>query len=795
MLNNIPAELRAYNSFVLWKYEDRGLLKPTKVPYSVHGYKADVNKPSTWADFNTAVNTLQSSGDTYAGIGFVLSENDPFAFIDLDDAYESAKQYTAEESQAILDRQLKIHELFGSYSERSPSGKGLHIICKGSVVQGRKRAQVELYSTQRFMTMTGDVFNSGEIQDRHELLNELWSEMAKGVTVYTDYGDQPETKTDDEVGYMAANAVNGPKFLDLFNGHWTHYYSSQSEADFALIDIFAFYTQNRAQIVRMFRSSALGTRDKAFRDDYLDYMINRSFDHMLPPVDTEGLRLQIEAAILANQAAEAQALLDAQHRSDNAATQNANQSDIGSVAPLQSSPSPTNKKRRYPLPPGLLGEITQFIEAAAPRPVYEIALAGAIGLMSGICGRAYNVSRTGLNQYTLLIAPTGTGKEAIASGIDRIMNVVAQTLPNAKLFIGPQDISSAAALGKHFHRHSKSFVAMPGEIGIWLQGICSNFAGPHQIQLKRALLSLYSVSGHGQSFKATINSQKENSTDETTSPAFSLLGESTPEEFYKILDDSMVSSGLLPRFTIIEYKGKRPRRNPDAAKAWPSDSLIRGMQTVCTNAASLNELNQVIDVGYTDDALELLDRWDKHCDDEINATGAETGEANKQLWNRGHLRALKLAALVAVGIHPYKPVIDYAAAEWAITLVCDDIRAILERFDAGDIGSDSEESKQVSGIVEKIREFLVLPFSEIEAYQVPVALHAEKIIPYSYLQRRLSNVGYFKSDKQGATNAIKRAILTLIDRGDIRELPKGEVAKHGSTCRAFMVAIPRTFNL
>jgi hypothetical protein len=799
MLSNIPAELRSYNNFVLWRYEERGTGKPTKVPYSVKGYMANVNKPGDWSDFDTAANVLANTGDQYAGLGFVLSDNDPFAMIDLDNPYEPEKNYSEEQSNEILQRQIKIHEMFASYAERSPSGKGLHILCKGSVAQGRKRAQVEVYSTQRFMTVTGDVFNNSPIEDRNDLLNELWGEMSKGVKVYTDIGDQPQTMEDFAVCDMAANAVNGAKFLDLYNGQWQHMYSSQSEADFALIDIFAFYTQNRAQIMRLFRMSALGQREKAFRDHYLEHMILRSFDHQLPPINIEGLRLQLEAALLAKKAADAKAIEEAERvRSDTvypdvSTVSDTQQNDYRQDAPAL--PVGKNKTRRYPLPPGLLGDICSFIEEAAPRPVYEIALAGAIGLMSGICGRAYNVSRTGLNQYTLLIAPTGTGKEAIASGIDRLMDAVSQLSHNCKSFIGPGDISSSQALAKHFHRHSKSFVAMPGEVGLWLQRICGPFAGPADVGVMRSILQLYSVSGQGQTFKAQINSQKENSTDETVAPAFSILGESTPEQFYSILDDSMVASGLLPRFTVIEYLGKRQPRNRNAAKAYPKDHLIKGLATVCTNAYSLNEINQVIEVGYTPEGEAMLDAWDKHCDDEINM-GGTSGEVRKQLWNRGHLRALKLAGLVAVGINPYSPLICEETAKWAIRIVNDDILALLGRFEAGETGADSFEARQMADMINVFKDYLLRPYSDLEKYVIHPGMHAERVIPFSFLQRRLSSHGSYKTDRQGVSGALKRTIQTLLDRGDIAEVPRGELKnKFDTVMRSFMVTIPRTFGL
>src|SRR6185295_15015589 len=86
----------------------------------------------------------------------------------------------------------------------------------------------------------------------------------------------------------------GDKFVKLLKGEWQDLYSSQSEADFAFIDILAFYTQNRVQLTRLFRSSPLGFRDKAKRNDYVSGMIHRSFDRMLPLLDFDGLKNAID---------------------------------------------------------------------------------------------------------------------------------------------------------------------------------------------------------------------------------------------------------------------------------------------------------------------------------------------------------------------------------------------------------------------------------------------------------------------------------------------------------------------
>ena len=102
----------------------------------------------------------------------------------------------------------------------------------------------------------------------------------------------------------------------------------------------------------------------------------------------------------------------------------------------------------WTLPQGIMGEIAEFIYSAAPRPVQEIALAASIGLMAGVCGRQYNVSNTGLNQYVLLLAKTGVGKEGASSGIDRFLRKVRDlgNVPAIMDFIGPAEIASGQAL-------------------------------------------------------------------------------------------------------------------------------------------------------------------------------------------------------------------------------------------------------------------------------------------------------------------------------------------------------------
>lgn len=79
--NSIPEKLKEYMQWVPWKLEQRyGRL--IKVPYTVQGYEASILDPGTWTDFKTAYTVLNENSGTYQGLGFVLTENDPFIFFD-----------------------------------------------------------------------------------------------------------------------------------------------------------------------------------------------------------------------------------------------------------------------------------------------------------------------------------------------------------------------------------------------------------------------------------------------------------------------------------------------------------------------------------------------------------------------------------------------------------------------------------------------------------------------------------------------------------------------------------------
>ncbi len=118
----IPHAMRAAHQWVLWKLEKRDG-KATKVPYQVNGRMASSTDPAHWSSFEAVQQVLQGNLATYTGCGFVFAPGDDFVGVDLDNCMDTDWQ--------LDDWAKDVLAHLPSYTEVSPSGKGLKIFCLG----------------------------------------------------------------------------------------------------------------------------------------------------------------------------------------------------------------------------------------------------------------------------------------------------------------------------------------------------------------------------------------------------------------------------------------------------------------------------------------------------------------------------------------------------------------------------------------------------------------------------------------------------------------------------------------
>ena len=250
----LPLELKQHNHWINWSLENRNG-KLTKIPINPRtGGNAQSNNPETWTGYDEAFTANTKNG--YSGVGFMFSKEIGIVGIDIDKCRNVETGEMSEQAKEILST-------LDSYSEVSPSGSGVHIICKGKLPPvGRRKGSVEMYSEGRFFTITGSVLSdySRNVEERTAELEYIHSKyIAKPRNNQEKRQLQGISDLDsNEIINKAMNSATGGKFNSLYNGNWKGLYPSQSEADLALANMLAFWCgRDPGKMDSIFRSSGL----------------------------------------------------------------------------------------------------------------------------------------------------------------------------------------------------------------------------------------------------------------------------------------------------------------------------------------------------------------------------------------------------------------------------------------------------------------------------------------------------------------------------------------------------------
>ena len=249
---NIPKELKAKKQWVCYRKKlidgktRKMMFNPANLTY------AKSNDSSTWSTFLTGMKALRNKKLGMDGLAFVLTNG--YVFIDTDHSID-------EEGNINEVTKKLLGMLPGTYAERSCSGHGIHIICKGHMPKNAKKRNdslgVEMYETKRFLCMTGDVIDDRlEIKDCSDAIAEI-SKSIVGISLPKIILPRTTpTMSDNEIMGKIRNSAQRGKFERLYSGDISAY-PSASNADYAMVRILAFWTQDKAQIESIMRSSGL----------------------------------------------------------------------------------------------------------------------------------------------------------------------------------------------------------------------------------------------------------------------------------------------------------------------------------------------------------------------------------------------------------------------------------------------------------------------------------------------------------------------------------------------------------
>ena len=253
---NIPMELREYKQWLWFKkirrVDLKGKEKILKLPMSPITLKSsDWNNKENWADFETAVNNIESSDSD--GLSFVLSIDDPFICIDLDNVSRDM-------------RERFFRDFQGTYIETSQSGKGLHIFVKGEIDKNfnNQIEKVEMYQENRCIAMTGNSIDGtlNNIIDKQSEINRYYERFGPKKSVREQiraYQSDNDTLPDIPK-IIETMCKHNRKAKGLFEG--TIASGDASKDDFLLLLLLNSYTHGDETLIKeIFLMSALNRSD------------------------------------------------------------------------------------------------------------------------------------------------------------------------------------------------------------------------------------------------------------------------------------------------------------------------------------------------------------------------------------------------------------------------------------------------------------------------------------------------------------------------------------------------------
>lgn len=766
---NIPSELRERPQWLVCDY--------SKIPHGRDGRKADPTDPATWMTFEEA------RAAPFPLVGFVLSKTDPYTVIDLD---KPKTEITPDNWAKIRASHTNLVESIPSYCEISTNGEGFHIWVKAVIPAGRKREGVEIYDDKRFMIVTGNVYKDAPITEQQSAASKLYVKLSQGLAADPNfkYESMPSGLDDDDVFEMALNAANSDKFNDLCNGNWQFYdYISQSEADQALLTMIAYYTPDDDQVKRIFRDTQLAKHDTIRNKPRSKVHENdRYLDKSLRKVR----QAQLNEGVLQALQDEAKAVLEQRFRKPEPAPADhvAPATHYQVTAPSPASPMPGFQ---YPFPPGAIGYIAEYAYRSAVRQVPQMALTAGIGFMAGLCGRSYNVSSTGLNQYMCLLAQTGRGKDHISWTIETITRGIEAKIPMVSNCIGGANFSSASALYK-FIADKPCFVSIQGEFGKLVHLMCHKKANDHARSLQRVYLDLYNKSGWGQVLRPQVYADKDKTTRIVRAPCLTLLGETTQtafEEALKATGNDAIADGFLPRFLMIEYDGIQPYENELTKFVPPDQQLIDYLAAIAETAIAVTNNDQVCHVQHDPTAWAMQRDFSRYATDMVNANGANGIIDN--LWNRANLKAMKLAALIAVGVNHHNPVIDQTAMQYAIDFVQNDVHVLMRRYNTGAMQSIENEQEDILRTV--LKDYLSMTYPNVpKGFKVSAEIFNDKVITHEAFRVKVRKQKAFADARNGQSRALKERLNVLVESGELVPIkPDQALKRYGVRAQLYQI--------
>ena len=301
--NNVPTEMKSAKQWILWKQQDCGEAKPRKIPCDLSGKNMCgdwLHVPDMWYSYEKAVCGLENP--EIIGLGFVLTEDDPFACLDVDGIdFSNLSEAQQSELKEI------ISDLNNSFSETSISGNGFHtwFMCDAlnDFIVGTKGKQLlggghlELWLKNRWIAITAKSMNSNNIKnissDEFMQFAEKYEFLKKPKSITQSAENVPALEMPDSSVISALSTTarrvynNDIEFIKKNFPCENELGIDTSAADYAvLMGLAEVVGKDENRVLALFQDSpyykyiveAKPDAKQATRDDYMKRTLERVFD-------------------------------------------------------------------------------------------------------------------------------------------------------------------------------------------------------------------------------------------------------------------------------------------------------------------------------------------------------------------------------------------------------------------------------------------------------------------------------------------------------------------------------------
>jgi hypothetical protein len=294
--------------------------------------------------------------------------------------------------------------------------------------------------------------------------------------------------------------------------------------------------------------------------------------------------------------------------------------------------------------PGVVGDIIDFIVATARRPNRVLALAAAVTVVGTLIGRRVaGPTRSATHLYVVPVAPTGSGKQHLLEVVPALMKAA-----GAQSHIGPGEFISMPAVINFIMRKPLS-LCLQDEYGAFLKRITARRASGYETAISKVLRTLW-----GTSFSAMATPEwASREMKIIQSPAISILGLSTPDEFHGALQGESVANGFLNRFLVLNSNFRAADVTPQLEPGSVPEQLSASLRALYlwSGPQSLLQIDNP-EIAFVPEILPWATEHASECNCEFERTRDESMDSEPELRPyiaRAGEIAIRLATIRAAG--------------------------------------------------------------------------------------------------------------------------------------------------